>query len=393
VAPPAPGEVMGGGNTKGVSSSQARSGSDEDHFDLNQGGGGGGTVRGSENGSFALGPSDTGSVRMGDTSMHTVRRGDTLWGICDQYFKNPYQWPRVWSYNPQIQNPHWIYPGDQVHLRGGNIATPAQPTTATEPQIPGQNFVDRRRQVTPQTIFLRNDGYIEDEKSATWGEITGSREDKMFLDDFDEVYVRIAEGHEVKLGQELTVFRPLRSAGQGKLVQIQGTIKVDEWNGQERIARGRIIETEDVIERGAFVGPITRKYEVVPPKRNDQDINATVLTSVESHVFYGQNQVVFLDRGEQDGLHPGNRLFVIRKGDSWHQTLPSNSSAQRIAIEKDDPAAVETVPRPRDESKLPEETYAEIRVITTRDHSSMALVTNATREIEQGDTAVARKGY
>src|SRR6185312_4651155 len=41
---------------------------------------------------------------------HNVRRGETLWEISGHYYSNPYQWPRLWSYNPQVQNPHWIYP-------------------------------------------------------------------------------------------------------------------------------------------------------------------------------------------------------------------------------------------------------------------------------------------
>jgi len=380
-APP-PGSVTGGGNTQGSSGSQAHSGNETDHFDLNVSGGGGNTVHGNENGGFVLG-----STRYSDPGTHTVRRGDTLWGICDSYFKNPYQWPRIWSYNPQIQNPHWIYPGDQVKLKAGAVAQVSTPNT------PGQTFVDRRRQVPPDTIFLRNDGFVEDEQTSTWGEITGSREDKMFLNDFDEVYIRIADGHEVKLGQELTVFRPRRNVGTANLVQIQGTVRIDEWNANEHIARARITETTDVIERGAFVGPVIRKYEVVPPRRNDVDLTASVRTSVQTHVFYGQNAVVFIDHGDADGLKPGNRLFVTRKGDAWHQTQPARDSAQRIALERDDPAAVENIPRPRDESVLPEETVAEIRVVTVRQHSAMCLITNASREIEVGDIAVAKKGY
>jgi nucleoid-associated protein YgaU len=47
---------------------------------------------------------------------HTVERGDTLWDITGSYFQNPWRWPRVWGLNPQITNPHWIFPGDQVRL-------------------------------------------------------------------------------------------------------------------------------------------------------------------------------------------------------------------------------------------------------------------------------------
>src|SRR5690606_17540375 len=60
---------------------------------------------------------DTSSVHLGVTpELHVVRTGDTLWDISWYYFNDPWQWPRVWSYNAQISNPHWIYPGDLVRL-------------------------------------------------------------------------------------------------------------------------------------------------------------------------------------------------------------------------------------------------------------------------------------
>src|SRR5262249_30239726 len=61
-------------------------------------------------------PSNNGSTKLVPPS-HTVKKGDTLWDICDGYFGNPWQWPRVWSYNPEILNPHWIYPGEVIRLK------------------------------------------------------------------------------------------------------------------------------------------------------------------------------------------------------------------------------------------------------------------------------------
>lgn len=381
VAPPGPGQTLGGGNISSSSSKPISGANDRDGFDLGGSRGASNTVRGAEGGSFVLG----GNLSGRSSDLHSVRRGDTLWGICDYYFRNPYQWPRIWSYNPQIQNPHWIYPGDQVRLRPG----------AVEPEQPkgGSNLTDRRRQVVPGTIFLRNEGFIEDDNAQTWGEITGAREDKMFLTDFDEVYMKIVDDRDVKIGQELTVFRPIRSVGSVKLVQIQGTVRVDFWNAKERIARGRITETLDTIERGARLGPIARKFEVVPPRRNDVELRAGVSASVFPRQLHGSNQVVFLDRGEVDGLKPDNRLFVLRQGDAWHQTVPTGTAAQRIAMESDTPADTESIPRPRDETKLPEEVIGEIRVITVRKNTSLAIVTASRREIEAGDQAFARKGY
>src|SRR6185312_7029251 len=49
---------------------------------------------------------------------HNVVKGDTLWDLSQHYLGNPWYWPKVWSYNPQIANPHWIYPGDKVKFSG-----------------------------------------------------------------------------------------------------------------------------------------------------------------------------------------------------------------------------------------------------------------------------------
>ncbi|AKU98514.1 hypothetical protein AKJ09_05178 [Labilithrix luteola] len=391
VAPTPAGQTLGGGNTQYSSSKPITGSNQQDTFDF-QRGGAGGTVHGTENSSFVIG-SGNGEVRgvPSNASSHLVRKGDTLWGICDSYFHNPYQWPRIWAYNPQIQNPHWIYPGDQVRLRGGlGEATAAMAPTE---QATSGGFVDRRRQVPSDTVFLRNQGYIDDDTN-NWGEITGSREDKMFLSDYDEVYLRVSSNHDLKIGQELTVYRPIRKVGKdGKLIEIQGTVKVDQWNPKEGIARARVTESLDVIERGARVGPVARKFEVVPPQRNDKDVEAKVLASVVPFNLYGQNQVVFLDQGEEAGLRPGNRMLVIRKGDAWHKSLTTRSSARRIALEDESPAAIESVPKPRDESKLPEEAIAELRIISVRKNTAMALVSQSRIEIEAGDKAYARKGY
>ena len=130
----------------------------------------------------------------------------------------------------------------------------------------------------------------------------------------------------------------------------------------------------------------------MPPIRNEKDVNAAVLASVYPHNFYGQNQVVFIDKGDEDGLKVGNRLFVIRRGDAWRKSLASDVAGLRIALESDSPADTEKPPAIND-AHAPMEVVGELRILTTRKHTSAALVTQSTREIELGDSAVARKGY
>jgi hypothetical protein len=77
--------------------------------------------------------------------------------------------------------------------------------------------------------------------------------------------------------------------------------------------------------------------------RNDVELWGHVAASLYPHVLYGQNQVVFIDKGQQEGLVPGNRLFVVTRGDEYRKTLigASEFATSHVQYENEEPAQVE----------------------------------------------------
>lgn len=371
-----------------------------DTFDLAVDPGVGAAMTGNENGAPSL---RRASVRpLGSLpEIHTVRRGDTLWGLCEEYYDNPWAWPKLWSYNPQVQNPHWIYPGDELRLRGagderGAFGRGGSGMAVTQPLRGGRSTLGEG------ALPLWNIGYIADPERDKVGEVVGAREDRMLLGDEAHLYLLMNPEADVEVGREFTVYKPIRAADDapgartppGQIIRVQGRVRVERYNPKTRVAQATVLEAMDAIERGSFIGPRGAKLEGVTPKPSDENLWARVLRSVYPLVFYGSKQIIFLDRGSEDGLEPGNRLFVVRRGDAWRRslTLSQEMARERAVMEASEPAVFETTPLKGDEKDFPEEQIGVLRILRTNKHSSVAYVIEASREIVAGDRAVARKG-
>lgn len=395
-------------NAELPSSSRTRSGDERDGFDFGPNRSEGAGVVTGNKGAPAIvgeGDGDISSARPRIPEIHVVRRGDTLWDLSDNYYGNPWQWPRIWGQNPQITNPHWIYPGDQVRmLAPGESGDQSLYQRLGRGGPKSKTLFSRSMRAadeTPKTVTLRDQGYLGDPQKDTWGEVAGAAEEQMLLAEGNTVYLVLREGASVKPGDELTVFRRVRKPDAvpgarnppGEIVAINGTVRVDSYDRKTRIARARVTESLDVIERGASVGPVRRRFDVVPPVKNRANVTARVLTGVYPLVYVSANQVVFLDRGSEDGLEPGNRLVVTRRGDVWRETVSAKAAKDRVRMDSTKNAEVETTPLTGENSKFPEEHVAELRVLSTEKWASVALVTQSRRELVSGDVAVARSGF
>jgi len=377
-----------------------------DTFDLGQTTNGNEVLRGSKGTLAITGTTKTPAVNVPE--IYFIKRGDTLWDISEHYLDNPWQWPKLWSYNPDIRNPNWIYPGDQLRLRrsgGGLGAGGGQGLTgrAGGQGYGGGGLLSGNGRVTGDTLFLRDEAYIGDPSKDTWGEVVGAREEQMMLSRGNHVYMDVRQGKEPKIGQEITIFEGLRKPPAvpgarmppGEIVRIKGTVKITDFDPKKRIASGEIVEAVDAIERGAKIGEVERQYRVVTPTTATKTVWARVLTSIHPHVYMGQNQLVFIDRGTDDGLSVGNRMLIVRRGDVWRQSLVTTTPSARdtLRIDSTEPAELRTTTLRRDDKDFPDEIIAELRVMQVSRYSATTVVVESKKEVVVGDQAVAREGY
>jgi len=333
---------------------------------------------------------EPGAIRVGPVpELHVVRRGDTLWDICFLYFNDPWQWPKIWSYNPQITNPHWIYPGDLVRLlpRGvfaqlpaepENAGTPPNPTTAPPPNPPPPNPpppnppppVDalpapaRRIEVgIKQTAFVEKSDL--DKSSA----IDGSVDEKVLLGNGDSVYLSYPPGKPPKVGEKYSIYQPdnpVKSGNTevGAYVHVLGTVEVVSVK-QDKRARGVIVEANQEIERGAKVGPLVKTFKTVPPSPPKVDAQGAVVAMLTHDQLIGQGEVVFIDLGKRSGIEVGNRMYVVRRGDAYPRNM-NNQIGQ-------------------DDRQFPARALGEIVIVEVGDKISIGLVTLAVQEMSVGD--------
>ena len=310
--------------------------------------------------------------------VYTVRRGDTLWDVTGRFYGNPWEWPRVWSFNPEITNPHWIYPLDQLRLMppGSDVVTDT-----------GPRLVAPARGMASGTVFLREEGFLDRDALEQAGVVVGSPEDHMLLAPFDEVYVEFDEGTQGVPSGEYTIFREMNEgernqAEEGTLVRIFGAVRVNSYDPEHRTARATIIEALDPIERGYRVAAIPRRFDMVPPRAADRDIETHVAATLQPRELLGEQQIMFLPVGSEDGVQTGNRFFVVRAGDRWRTGLSSDPRTAGAAVEA-----------PAEPEDYPAEIVAEARVVYVRPNSSTAMITRSVYEVQVGDQAEMREGY
>ena len=325
---------------------------------------------------------------------HTVVKGDTLWDLSQHYLGNPWYWPKVWSYNPQIANPHWIYPGNEVKFSGqGGASADEEAPEEAQPVAEGDDddmtadddtslvsTTHKIGYVAPRTSSFRQDGLVTDRELEESGQIVRSTAEKQMLDNMDNIYCRFKAVNEVKPGDRYFIFRtvrevnhPITGAHYGYITHVVGTARAKGVaNG---LASAVIDNTYDEIRRGDYLAPYSDKLtKQVPEKAATRQIAGYVLDSLADQPFLGEAMTVFIDKGKRDGIEEGNVVEVIRQADGL--------------------ASADSKPGDSDynDARLPAQVVGRLLVIDTKEGASTCLVLNSVREFVPGDRWITATG-
>lgn len=320
--------------------------------------------------------------------IYVVEQGDTLWSIAEQQYDDPWYWPSLWSYNPQVTNPHQIYPGDVLYL--SRRPPPVTKQIGKSIEFPDSRYKSVKR--SPVEL-VRRVGYISSRDYRESGVIESSREERNMLGQLDEVYVRFqmrrcsegtAEARErdpdafigpcVRDGDRHTVYRverevvhPLTGKVIGYKINFVGEGKVVRT--VRPLASVLLTRSYSEISRGDLVTNVFEPLTLTKSVTNKVELLATIVDFHHETTAAGQFHYVYIDRGADDGVEKGNRFEIMWRGDGLRRG--------QVANLKD----------------YPDEQIGVATVIEAYDRHSLAVLTSSVREIERGMPAVMAKGF
>lgn len=272
------------------------------------------------------------TLKEGSPEVYYVKSGDTLWDISNTFLDDPWLWPEVWHLNPQINNPHLIYPGDKLSLvtidgktkimvtdrrkdvklspgttklkptirtEKAKVAIPTIPLDAIDAFLTKNRVVDLSAFENAPYVIAGADGRIittSGDKIYARGQFAGVnsgygiyRKGRVFVDPVTEEplgiqAISVAESKVIALNKDIA------------------TITLNKMSQEVRI--GDYLLPEDVRTiQAAF-----------SPKAPSKDINAQILMVENGVTQVGVLDVVAINAGSRDGLAEGDILAVSKQG-------------------------------------------------------------------------------
>lgn len=290
-----------------------------------------------------------------------VEPGDTLFDICDQLIDEPAYWPKLWALNPEIKNPHFIYPDMRLAFYSGDEETPPYLQVVAEDDVVPVDKGNLEEDELIEEPIISVSEMMDDDPV----EVVGLRDIEVPGDILDGFILagKIYEGDEVKLivpgflyanelDPEGTIIGGRNggvSSREGDLVLVDNaggvepgsTYTVLRYNGLVtntetdedvgyRYSFVAHIKMENALEDDAVLGRVTQTRlgvspgDVVVSYRSTNRVvaspesvgslagaNANIVGfSYAGQVIGGSGQCAFIDQGSSDGISPGMFLQV-----------------------------------------------------------------------------------
>lgn len=305
---------------------------------------------------------------------YVVRKGDTLWDIASRFLRDPWRWPDIWQVNPQVHNPHLIYPSDELELVYEN----GKPRLRLRRGKSGIVKLSPEARVTPWggavpvvpvdaiAPFLSRPYVIENAQLQAAPYIVDFADEHIVAGAGQRAYVRSIDSKEIP---KFEVVRPgdaYRDGDTGEVLgyeaQYVASVELQRTGDPATVFLSRA-EIEALI--GDRLLPVTQEATVTDfyPKAPEGEVNGSIISVLNGVSQIGQFAVVVLDRGAVDGLSPGTVLRIYQRGETIR----------------------DVVARRRERVTLPDEEAGLLMVFRTFERVSFGLVMHATRAIHVMD--------
>lgn len=321
----------------------------------------------------AFAQSDT-LLKNGHPEHYFVKKGDNLWDISKKFLNNPWLWPEIWHVNPQVENPHLIFPGDKLNLVyiDGKPKLVAQRgeasrTVKLSPQV-RISPIDNAIPAIPLdkiNAFLTRSRILEDDQLDGAPYVLAGTNGRIISGAGDRLYARGEfEGNENVYG----IFRRGKVFVDPETNEALGLEAID-------IAAAKIVSTdgdvatlvlnrsnEEVRVEDRLLPFLERKVTATfYPSSPEADITGVIM-AVEGGVSQvGTMDIITLNRGEREGLEVGHVLAIYKRG----QVVKDQVTAELI--------------------KLPDVRSGLAMVFRTFDKMSFAIVLNASQPLSVED--------
>ncbi len=324
-------------------------------------------------------------LKPGHPDEYTVKKGDTLWDISSTFLSSPWKWPEIWHANPQIENPHLIYPGDLIHLVyiDGEAKLTSERTLKLVPGG-GAGGVNANEKLSPQVRVVQNEAAItaipldrvdsflsrsrvvDSEKtfeSAPY--ILAGPQKRIVAGAGDEAYAR-GNFHDLT---NFGVYRKGEAFFDPKTKEVLGihavgvgSVSIKAHKGD--IATLNVVRANEEIRIGDSLLPSEDRStnSTFYPSGPDKEITGSIIAVEGGVQQVGKYNVVMINRGDREGLKVGNVLAIYKKGETVIDRVTNGTVS------------------------LPDERAGLLMVFRTFKKMSFALVLQADRPLTVGDT-------